>query len=82
MVSDNAGRDRGGGNMSIMTANSGITQYLLDCGRHSEAEALFDEVQAIREKKLGLKHPDTLTSMDNLAFAYHWQRRYDKTQTP
>jgi Tetratricopeptide repeat len=61
----------GGGNVSIMAANSDIARYFWNCGRYSEAVALYDKVRAIREKKLGPNHTDTLTSTHNLALAYH-----------
>jgi tetratricopeptide (TPR) repeat protein len=71
----------GDGDLSIMTANSGIAGYLRSCGRYSEAEALYDKVRAIREKKLGPEHPDTVASTYDLAFIYYSQGRYDEAQT-
>jgi tetratricopeptide (TPR) repeat protein len=46
-------------------------------GRYNEAEELFVQVMETRKKKLGADHPDTLTSMGNLASTYRNQGRWD-----
>ncbi|KZL81689.1 kinesin light chain 3, partial [Colletotrichum incanum] len=42
-------------------------------GRWEEAEKLFVQVMETRKTKLGADHPDTLTSMANLASTYRNQ---------
>lgn len=44
-----------------------IAAIYLEQGRHSEAEALQKQVQEMRKQELGDDHPDTLSSMANLA---------------
>jgi hypothetical protein len=45
-------------------------------GRYNEAERLFSEVVETRTRVLGEEHPDTLTSMANLALTYRSQGRW------
>jgi tetratricopeptide (TPR) repeat protein len=47
-------------------------------GRYNEAEELFVQVMETRKRVLGDEHPDTLTSMHNLAHTLQSQARYDK----
>ncbi|NJM99279.1 MAG: tetratricopeptide repeat protein, partial [Phormidesmis sp. RL_2_1] len=42
-------------------------------GRYGEAEPLFVEALAIRKTELGDRHPDTATSLNNLAGLYRSQ---------
>jgi hypothetical protein len=51
---------------------------LLSDGRYNEAEELFVQVMETRKRVLGAEHPDTLTSMANLAFTWKSQDRNDK----
>jgi tetratricopeptide (TPR) repeat protein len=46
-------------------------------GEYEEAEVLHREALKRREKILGMDHPDTLTSVYNLAFVLHQMKRYD-----
>jgi tetratricopeptide (TPR) repeat protein len=55
------------------------TQYL-DQGRYDEAEPLYQRVLAIIEKALGPDHPDTASSLNNLALIYHAQRKYAEAE--
>ena len=41
---------------------------------------LYVKTLALRKEVLGEKHPDTLTSMNNLANVYKFQGRYDKVE--
>jgi len=50
-------------------------------GLYAEAEPLLTAVLETRRRVLGLEHPDTLTSMDNLANAYYFQGRYAEAET-
>ena len=38
---------------------------LRDQGKYGEAEQMYRQVVAVRERVLGKEHPDTLTSMNN-----------------
>ena len=49
-------------------------------GRYGEAEPLYKEALQVREKVLGKEHPDTLTSMNNLAALYESQGRYGEAE--
>jgi hypothetical protein len=51
-------------------------QYLRDRGRYDQAALLLQRALAIREQRLGPKHPDTATSLDNLAELYQNQGKY------
>ncbi|KAH7378589.1 Tetratricopeptide repeat-domain-containing protein [Cadophora sp. MPI-SDFR-AT-0126] len=46
-------------------------------GRWDEAEAAYVESLEIEKRELGAGHPDTLTSMNNLAFTWKSQGRVD-----
>jgi len=41
-----------------------------DLGKYVDAEPLYKDALAGRQKALGHEHPDTLTSMNNLAGLY------------
>ena len=49
-------------------------------GRWKEAETLLIQVMKFRKKVLGPEHPDTLTSMNNLAFLYNNQGKYETAE--
>jgi hypothetical protein len=49
-------------------------------GRYNEAEVSFMEVAERRKKVLGAEHPDTLTSMANLASTYRNQGRWKEAE--
>jgi DNA transposition AAA+ family ATPase len=53
---------------------------LSEDGRWNEAEELEVQVMEILKKKLGADHPDTLTSMANLAVTYSEQGREDEAE--
>ena len=48
--------------------------------RWNEAEELDVDVMNARKAKLGSDHPDTLTSMSNLACTYQNQGRWDEAE--
>jgi tetratricopeptide (TPR) repeat protein len=61
-----------------MSASSLLTRigaFLGEDGKYDEAERLQKRVLHINESMLGPEHPDTLTSMSNLAVAYSNQGR-------
>ena len=49
-------------------------------GKYSEAEELFVQVIETRKRVLGAEHPDTLTSMGNLALTYGNQGRWKEAE--
>ncbi|KAK3896330.1 kinesin light chain 3, partial [Staphylotrichum tortipilum] len=49
-------------------------------GRWSEAESLEVQVMETSKSKLGADHPDTLTSMGNLASTYRNQGRWEEAE--
>jgi CHAT domain-containing protein len=53
---------------------------LYNQGRYDEAINLAKEVLAIREKALGPEHPDTATSLNNLAGLYETTGRYAEAE--
>jgi tetratricopeptide (TPR) repeat protein len=49
-------------------------------GRWKEAETLFMQVMKFRKTALGEEHPDTLTSMNYLAFLFKCQGKYEAAE--
>ncbi len=49
-------------------------------GKYAEAELLNKRALAIREKALGLEHPDVAASLNNLAALYGHQGKYAETE--
>ena len=49
-------------------------------GKYDAAEPLCRETLQLREKVLGKEHPQTLTSMNNLAGLFNSQGRYDAAE--
>ena len=49
-------------------------------GRYDEAETPFVEVMQMRQRVLGVEHPDTLTSIANLASTYRNQGRWKEAE--
>ena len=47
-----------------------------DQGRYEDAEPLYDEALSISRRVLGVDHPETATSLNNLAGLYRAQGRY------
>ncbi|HEY1349238.1 MAG TPA: tetratricopeptide repeat-containing protein [Ktedonobacteraceae bacterium] len=54
--------------------------YLHTHARDSEAEVLYLQALAIREQVLGHEHPDTATSLNDLARLYRMQGKYTQAQ--
>jgi tetratricopeptide (TPR) repeat protein len=67
-------------NLEWIRANSVIAGYLWRRGGYSEAEVLLKEVLEIDEREFGCEHPDTLSSMNNLALVYDSQGRYEDAE--
>jgi tetratricopeptide (TPR) repeat protein len=49
-------------------------------GKYDEAEKLNRRALEEREKELGDRHPDTLTSVNNLALVLQYQGKYDEAE--
>ncbi len=57
-----------------------VGYYLRERARYTEAEPLVQRALAIHEQALGLEHPDTASSLNNLANLYHAQGKYDEAK--
>src|SRR5450755_2576671 len=55
-------------------------RYLREQGLYGQAEPLFQSALAIREKVLGPEHPDTATSLNNLAWLYREQGQHEQAE--
>jgi tetratricopeptide (TPR) repeat protein len=49
-------------------------------GRYGEAEPLCQRALAICEQELGADHPDTTTTLYNLAAVYYAQDKYEEAE--
>ena len=49
-------------------------------GRYRDAEPLYQEALAMRQRLLGDEHPDVATSLNNLAGLYKHQGRYSDAE--
>ncbi len=57
-----------------LLTTTGYILYLL--GEYAAARPLYERALAIRERTLGPDHPDTATSLNNLAWLLYWQGEY------
>ena len=60
-----------------------LTQQVIQLyqqGKYNEAIPLAEQALAIRKKQLGDNHPDTATSLNNLALLYRLQGRYSEAE--
>ncbi len=55
--------------------------YLSEHASYTIAEPLFQLALAIREKQLGPEHPDTASSLQNLASLYRDQGKYEQAES-
>ena len=55
---------------------SALATVLQEQKRLAPAESLFREVLALRRQLLGDRHPQVVTSLNNLAFVLHEQGRF------
>ena len=53
---------------------------LANQGLHDEAETRLWQTLSIREKALGLDHPDVALTLHNLGFIYNAQGRYEEAE--
>ena len=63
---------------ALIESNIGLVYY--HEGRSKEAEELFKQVMRISKRVLGEEHPDTLTSIANLASTYRNQGRWKEAE--
>ena len=54
--------------------------YLKDIAQYAQAESLLQRALTIREHTLGIGHPSTASSLDNLAELYHEQGQYTRAE--
>jgi tetratricopeptide (TPR) repeat protein len=54
--------------------------YLDDRARYREAEPLYKRALTISEQQVGAEHPDTATSLNNLALLYKNQGKYEDAE--
>ncbi len=59
---------------------SATGRYLYERAQYGEAKLLLKRALQIREKQLGADHPDTATSLNNLAFLYQSQGKYAEAE--
>jgi tetratricopeptide (TPR) repeat protein len=71
--------ERGQLDAASLSANIGV--YFHHIGRYAEARPLLERALAVREKVLGPKHPDTATSLNNLAASLSDQGDYAGART-
>ncbi|KAM0187036.1 hypothetical protein ACHAPI_011354 [Fusarium lateritium] len=57
-----------------------VSDFLYDRGRWREKEPVDSRAWGLRREVLGKKHPDTISSMADLASTYHQQGRYDEAE--
>ena len=55
-------------------------RYLKERAVYAQVEPLYLDALAIREQQLGANHPDTATSLSNLALLYNNQGRYAEAE--
>lgn len=61
-----------------LLARAGL--YLKEIAQYVQAEPLLQQALAIREHTLGIGHPSTAASLDNLAELYHEQGQYSRAE--
>lgn len=52
----------------------------METSNYSEAELLYAQTLAVTKRTLGEEHPNTLTSINNLAELYGSQGRYSEAE--
>jgi tetratricopeptide (TPR) repeat protein len=57
-----------------------VARSFVEQQRQKDAQTLFEQVIALRRRVLGAEHPDTLTSMFNLANLLRQQKRFDEAR--
>jgi hypothetical protein len=65
----------------LAAAKNNLAIALQSQGRYGEAETLYRETLAVRQRVLGSEHPDTLGTVNNLANALWAQGKYGEAVT-
>ena len=55
-------------------------EYFLQTGKYIEAEKSYRQALELRERLLGVDHPSTLDSMNNLALVLDSQGKYEEAE--
>jgi tetratricopeptide (TPR) repeat protein len=76
LLSPDVGRDR----EDRVELLEKVGMCLLRDGRYNEAESHLLEVTEIRQRVLGVEHPNTLTSVSNLALVLRIQGKYEAAE--
>ena len=63
----------------VTTLNQHVVQ-LYGQGKYKEATVIAEKALRLTERTLGKDHPDTLGSVNNLAFLYKAQGRYGEAE--
>ncbi|KAL9577476.1 MAG: hypothetical protein Q9203_007445, partial [Teloschistes exilis] len=64
----------------ISTVQISLSKILPEQGSYDNAEQMDRQALESREKVLGKEHPDTLTSVSNLALVLQYQGKYDEAE--
>ncbi|KAH8884106.1 hypothetical protein GQ53DRAFT_609582, partial [Thozetella sp. PMI_491] len=67
-------------NPDTPTGINNLLGVLKSQGKYDDAEAMYREALALREKVLGRENPSMLTSMNNLALVLKSQGKYDEAE--
>jgi tetratricopeptide (TPR) repeat protein len=57
-----------------------LAKLYQDQRKYEEAEPLLKRALQINEKRLGPEHPNTATSLNNLALLYQAQGKYEEAE--
>ncbi len=72
--------DHPGAAEDVASAANSAARFLGARGRYQEAEQLFRQVLAVRERVLGDAHPDTLATRNEVAWMLGKQGRYEEAE--
>jgi hypothetical protein len=67
--------------LSFVSVNTNLGWFYILKGNLIMAEPTLQEAIEVREKELGANHPDTLTSVSNLALVLRSQGRYEEAES-
>jgi tetratricopeptide (TPR) repeat protein len=67
--------------LSLSSVNTNLGWFYILTGKFIMAEPILQEAIVVREKELRVNHPDTLTSVSNLASVLERQGRYQEAES-